>query len=285
MTKYSQFEIDKIISRGSVKQKARLFVRDRMGYHGTGFIMSYDDIERLTQSVQENDRDKWDELTSFGLRLENGFKDLALIVKNVTRDRNNLQSTLRTLRDFEILEEAVNSLMYPSEYYKTGPNPKYFLEYRYLNPPDIPTGLSLVSPTRDEEGFVDFHLTGEGSLSEKAMALRDSMRQSMKTYLCYEYAMRERFKELHLDIPEYEETLERFRKEIEIPVSLSLRFEGVQDNRTYQVGECNLKDREPKEYPFPAVRDRVEDYSVRVSDIDLTTNENKEFINTCYSQI
>ena len=107
----------------------------------------------------------------------------------------------------------------------------------------------------------------------------------MRLYLCYEVAIRRRIPELGLSVPEYESLLTRYREVVEEPVSVSLRWAGVQDNRTYQLGETNLKDRDPQEYPFPSLRRLIEDFSVRYQDIDLESIENQQEIKRLYEQI
>ena len=292
-TRYSQREIDRIIESGSVKQRARLAIRDRMGYHGAGFILTYEQVERLNLSVQDIiERKQWEDLTSRGLRLENGFKDLKLILRDLSRDRENLLTTLRTIRDFELLEEIINKLIDPQEeslFRATDPQSIDFLSQISLdNMRDrriSSKGFSLIKPTLDPSNHLNLNLTGEDSLTERAKFLRGELMERMREYLCYEVAMRQRISELKLDIPEYEEVLMANREIVEQPVSMSLRFEGVQDNRTYQIGEANLKDRDPQEYPFPSLSDLIEDYSVRPQDIDLDSEENQEFINKCYNQL
>ena len=109
--KYIKKEIEKIIEKGSVSKKATLFLRDRMGYFGSGFILTYEEIERLTLSVKPEKRKEWESYISFGLRLENGFKDLDRFLRELTGYRETLLRTLTEIRDFEILEECLNKLV------------------------------------------------------------------------------------------------------------------------------------------------------------------------------
>ena len=290
--RYSRDDIERIISSGSIKQKSRLYIRDRMGYFGQGFILTYGDIESLTLSVEAWKRREWEGFVSFGLRLENGFKDMNRGLERLRRNRADLLRTLSEIHDFEKLELALNKLLDPRLdpvlWSDIGENAKLLPELALTNLRErrIETdGFSLVSPRLDPSNHIDLGLSGEGSLRERAGEERDRLRNEMRFYLCYEIAIRRRIEELGLNIPEYESLMKQNREVIEEPVSMSLRWAGVQDNRTYQIGEANLKDREPQEHPFPSLMRMIEDYSVRPQDIDLDSIESKQEIKKIYEQI
>ena len=290
--RYLKQDIERIISSGSVKQKAELFLRDRMGYFGQGFILTYEDIDRLVLSVEgERDRKRWEGFVSMGLRLENGFKDMNRSLVQIQQKRANLLRTLSEINDFENLELLMNRLIDPNDrnlWESVGDpdSPLSDLALTNLRERGIPNiGFRLISPTLDSSNHISFNLTGDKSLRKRAETERDLLRAEMGFYLRYEVAIEERISELKLDIPEYGSLLRKNRRVVEEPVSMSLRWEGVQDNRTYQIGEANLKDKQPQDYPFPSLMRMIEDYSVRPQDIDLNSDENQMKIRETYNQI
>lgn len=291
--RYSQTDIDRIFDSGTIKQKSRLYLRDRMGYFGQGFILNFDDAKELPLSFEPWKRDEWEKYVSFGLRLENGFKDMSRSLERIRQDRFILLRTLSEIHDFEKLELLLNRLIDPDldpVLWDTIGEPETIVPrvaLENLRDRDIPIDKSfrLIDLTLDPSNHIDLHLSGDGSLREQAEKRRDILREEMRLYLCYEVAIRRRIPELGLSIPEYEDLLKKNREVIEEPVSLSLRWEGVQDNRTYQIGEANLKDRDPQEYPFPSLMRMIEDYSVRPQDIDLNSIENRNDIERLYHQI
>lgn len=290
--RYSQGDIERIFSSGTIKQKARLYIRDRMGYFGQGFILSPSEAEQLPLSFEAWKREEWEGFVSLGLRLENGFKDMSRSLERMKRDRADLLRTLWEIHDFEKIEVLLNRLLDPvidrtlwdSVGEQDCPIPQ--LALRNLMDRGVEMdGFFIVKPTLDSDNHINLNTSGEGSIRERAEKLRDRLRKEMRFYLCYEVAIRRRISELNLNIPEYENLLSQNREVVEEPVSMSLRWAGVQDNRTYQLGETNLKDKEPQEYPFPSLRRMIEDYSVRVGDIDLDSPENQKEINLTYEQI
>ena len=290
--RYSRGDIERIFSSGTIKQKARLYIRDRMGYFGQGFILSPSEAEQLPLSFEGWRREEWESFVSLGLRLENGFKDMSRSLERMKRNRADLLRTLWEIHDFEKIEVLLNRLLDPvidrtlwdSVGDQDCPIPQ--LALRNLMDRGVETdGFFIVKPTLDKDNHIDLHTSGAGSLRERADKLRNQLREEMRLYLCYEVAIRQRIEELGLNIPEYEDLLKENRKIVEEPVSISLRWEGVQDNRTYQFGETNLKDRDPQEYPFPSLRKMIEDYSVRHQDIDLDSDKNRKDIKELYEQI
>ena len=294
--RYSQGDIDRIFSSGTIKQKARLYIRDRMGYFGLGFILNPDEAERLPLSFEGWKRGEWEGFVSMALRIENGFKDMNRSLERLKNRRTNLLRTLTEIHDFEGLELLLNTILdsdLPSEEKDLDPQFEFKDEdgdgqvrRLRIGAGDLRTDrFRLIRPTLDSENRIDLHLSGENSLRERAEKERRIIRAEMTLYLRYEVAIRKRISEQNIVIPEYETLLKKNREVIEEPVSMSLRWEGVQDNRTYQIGEANLKDRDPQEYPFPSLMDLIEDYSVRVKDIDLDSVESQARIKEIYEQI
>lgn len=291
--RYSQTDIDRIFDSGTIKQKSRLYLRDRMGYFGQGFILNFDDAKELPLSFEPWKRDEWEKYVSFGLRLENGFKDMSRSLERIRQDRFILLRILSEIHDFEKLELLLNRLLDPD----LDPTlwddigepdsllPRLALDNLRERLIHEDKSFKLIDLTIDPSNHIDLNLSGDGSLREQAKKRRDILREEMRLYLCYEVAIKRRIPELGLSIPEYENLLKKNREVIEEPVSLSLRWEGVQDNRTYQIGEANLKDRDPQEYPFPSLMRMIEDYSVRPQDIDLNSIENRNDIERLYHQI
>ena len=290
--RYSEGDLDRIFSSGSIKQKARLYIRDRMGYFGQGFILSPSEAEQLPRSFEPWKRDEWEKYVSFALRLENGFKDMNRSLERIIRNRDDLLRTLFEIHDFEQLELLLNLFVDPDldpVLWDDIGEPDSLLprlaldnlRKRFIQD----NSFRLIDPGIDSSNHIDLHLSGDGSLRERAGKLRDRLRKEMRFYLCYEVAIRQRIPELGLSVPEYENLLKKNREVVEEPVSMSLRWAGVQDNRTYQLGETNLKDRNPQEYPFPSLMRMIEDYSVRPQDIDLNSPESKKEIKISYEQI
>ena len=288
-SEYSYRDIDRIIESNSVKQKIRLYLRDRVGYLGGKFILSYNDVKELTNSVREYDREEWDDKIGLGLRLENGFKDMNLYLTAFRTLKMMLQRDLIELMEFERYETIINKLlMEVSCIYGDNETPDQVRDMSMIKlerDEILLRNFAITKPRLTEDGDISLGLTGEMSLTEITKKDFENAKDQLRLYLCYEEAMKRRIKEFDLNIPEYEDILEHNRKEIERPVSMSVRFEGVQDNRAIQVGECNLKDKTPKEYPFPALRKMIEDYSIRVQDIDLSTAENQSRIMMTYNSI
>ena len=290
--RYSEGDLDRIFSSGSIKQKARLYIRDRMGYFGQGFILSPSEAEQLPRSFEPWKRDEWEKYVSFALRLENGFTDMNRSLERIIRNRDDLLRTLFEIHDFEQLELLLNLFVDPDldpVLWDDIGEPDSLLprlaldnlRKRFIQD----NSFRLIDPGIDSSNHIDLHLSGDGSLRERAGKLRDRLRKEMRFYLCYEVAIRQRIPELGLSVPEYENLLKKNREVVEEPVSMSLRWAGVQDNRTYQLGETNLKDRNPQEYPFPSLMRMIEDYSVRPQDIDLNSPESKKEIKISYEQI
>lgn len=284
--RYSRTEIDRIISEGSIKQKSRLFLRDRMGYFGQGFILSYGDIEALTLSVDAVHRKEWEGNVSMGLRIENGFRDLSRFLNNLMTEKDNLSRTLTELMEFEKYEVIINKLLLSYDYGDATLDEIVNVSREKVKTRQISTkDFVLTRPYLTESGTMNLGLTGANSLTEKVKEGQRLVLYYLKYYLCYEEAMRQRISEFRINIPEYMDKIKENRVEVEKPTSMSIRFVGVQDNRGFQIGECNLKDKTPKEYPNPSLRDLIEDYSVRVQDIDLTTDECQKQIKEYYNSI
>lgn len=288
--KYTNKEIESIIDGNSVKKKTRLFLRDRMGYFGLGFILNYEQVEKLTLSVQtDEERSEWERIIGFGLRIENGFKDLGNIVSKIEIGKVLLSRYLMEIQDFERIETLINQLLTPSELdYMVSDDEK---AVEYLSSKTIKNrfidfeNYHLISPSFEEGKFLDLHLTGEGSLTEKAKDSYQDIRKKIEAYLCYEFAMMRKLQKWGLDLPEYDELFKSYKESIEMPVSISVRFSGVQDNRGYQLGECHLKEQEEKGIPYPALRDLVEDYSLSLAGFDPMEEETASKINKYYNQI
>lgn len=288
--RYNQREIEGIIGSGSIKQRALLYLRDRMGFYGAGFILSYNQVDRLSLSVSDPDkRRRWVDYISFGLRIENGFKDIELNLRTLTRVRGELGTLLRMIQDFELIEVTMNKLLTPGEPAlwdgdMTDRERISQTALDFIRDKRIPSsGFNYIRPSLDENNHLDLGLTGDKSLTEKAKEKQEDLRALLEDCLCYEVALRKRIKESKLIIPEYEVVLKKFREILETPVSFNLRFRGAQDNRVYLLEDD--PDKQEKEFPFPALRDLIEDYSVRVDDIDLKSDESLDKINNFYNQI
>lgn len=231
-----------------------------MGYHGQGFILpSYERAKELSQSVRPVDRMEWEERISMGLRIENSFRDLQIILLRVEEMKRDLLRTLTEIQEFENLEVLLNetSLVLGG--------------YDYLfNDEGLMGQFKLISPRppRFSQGF-SLGITGSDSLTEKARKEQEELREQIRTYLCYERAVLNVVQEFRPEIPEYLDYLKENHKKLETPLSLPLRFKGTQDD-----SDGIIKNR----IPFPALIDLLEDFSVRVSEISIEDEESSKII-------
>lgn len=287
--RYTLKEIQRIINDGSVGEKAKLYLRDRIGYFDSRFILSFGQPEELSKSVSPDDREIWEDLVSYGLRLENGLRDLLRLVIRIQSEKSGLSHSLIERVELEQYQDLLNDFLLVGN----NGDPTDIETQRKIRVGIIQQGLrnkhfTLTRPTIGEDGFINLNLDkGDGrfkTLREHSEDRLESLRGLLTEYLCYETAMRRRIKESNLRLPEYENLLKGLRENIDQPVSSMLRFVGVQDERLFQIGECHLKDG-PKGNPYPAMSNLIEDFSLRIEDIDLNKEEQIERINQIYKQI
>ena len=145
-------------------------------------------------------------------------------------------------------------------------------------------GFQLIRPEVKDK-TIDLNLQGKKGLTEQALEQRNETRREVWFYLCYEEAVYQALGQFKLKVPEYENLLKEYREQLTEDTLSPLRFVGVQDNRTFQVGECNLKDRDPQEYPYPSLRDEISDYSTRPQDVILQNEESRDKIIELFKQI
>lgn len=278
--RYSKTEIERIVSEGSIKQKARLFLRDRMGYSGTGFILDYPTIDRLLLSVDSMYRRDWVRYVSFGLRLENGFKDISNILRNIDRYRDELRVSILTILEFEKYEVILNKLLTPNDYFlgEDYEDLKGLTEERLRLRRIERVGFTMTAPHLEDDGTINLNLTGKGSATERADESVRLLRENMRDFVCYESAMRRRIEESEINVPEYEDLMTMNRQRASEPVSLSVRWSGSQDSRLFRLGPQEDR-RDPLDLPFPALKDIVERYSVSLDDILPDDNLIKKIYN------
>lgn len=288
---YTPKEIEEIFDFGSVEEKATLFLRDRMGYfrQGLDFILDFGDPENLTDSIRPHEQTKWNEYISMGLRVENAFRDLNRFLIGAVHSRDILSQTLTLLTDFEEMEDILNETLLLS----TLNNP---IDQRTKD--DIETFHHLIygtaqytlsnrvftylRPTITQVADIDLNLretTNEEG--DKFQTLRQRVEYEwrncetwMRKFLFLVEAMRRRFQLMEIVLPEYEYLINQYSTTLETPLAGSLRFQGVQDERLFFLGDYD-KNRSI-DSPYPAMREIIEDYSIRLSDIDIDKIENKE---------
>jgi len=288
--RYSRKRIDRIIDEGQVREKISLFLRDRMGYYGKGFILNYSDIDRLSLSVSRiYDREEWVKQTGLGLRIENGFKDMNLSLERV---RGKYQTLLRTLSELVVIEkfeEDLNRILSPQRFGEdeegrplsdttpTSQEIRQAVSELTKNP--------LMRPSLDSWGNIDLGTQVEGGLRSRASEEQNDLRSETRFFLCYEDSMRRKLGEFGLPVPEYEEYLTELRGSLDsLLTGFPVRFRGEQDLREENIrGRVLL--REPEKYPFPSLRDMIENYSVRPEDIDLNDEESRSLRNDILTRI
>jgi len=292
--KYTPTKIQEIIEFGSVKDKAILFLRDRMGYfqNGLSFILDFGDPEILTDSVLSMDQRQWNEYISQGLRIENAFRDLNKFMMTATKFREDLSKTISILLDMEEMEEMTTDLLLMvGKHAKLHPKEDSELinNLRRANGEMVLLGrkFSHIDPTITEDGTIDLHLTKRGE-EDNFATLRDTMefertqaKEWMTRFLLFVEAMRRRFREMEIVLPEYEQLISAYTKLLDKPLMGSLRFQGVQERRLFHLGEY----KETGETPYPAMRDLIEDYSINISDIHPQREKHEELIITYYNSI
>lgn len=292
--KYTPTKIQEIIEFGSVKDKAILFLRDRMGYfqNGLSFILDFGDPEILTDSVLSMDQRQWNDYISQGLRIENAFRDLNKFMMTATRFRDDLSKTISILLDMEEMEEMTTDLLLMvGKHAKLHPkeDSELIKNLRRANGEMVLLGrkFSHIEPTITEDGTIDLHLTKRGE-EDTFTTLRDRMeyertqaKEWMTRFLLFVEAMRRRFREMEIVLPEYDQLISAYTKLLDKPMAGSLRFQGVQERRLFHLGEY----KETGETPYPAMRDLIEDYSINISDVHPQWEKHEELIITYYNSI
>ena len=292
--KYTPSKIQEIIDEGSVKDKAILFLRDRMGYfqNGLSFILDFGVPEILTNSVAPEDQHIWNEYISKGLRIENAFRDLNKFMMYANRFRDDLSRTISILLDMEELEETMTELLLMiGKHAKLNPKDDRGLieDLRKANGEWVLTGREFthIDPSITEDGTIDLHLTKRGE-EDQFPTLRDRMSFELERstdwmikFLLFVEAMRRRFKQFDLNLPEYEQLISAYTKTLDKPMFGSLRFQGVQERRLFHLGEYQ----ETGETPYPAMIDLIENYSINISQVNPNIRDNEELIIKYYKSI
>lgn len=292
--RYTPTKIQEIIDEGSVKEKAILFLRDRMGYfqYDLNFILDFGVPEELTNSVAPEDQQEWNDYISKGLRIENAFRDLNRFMMNANKYREDLYRTISYLLDMEEMEEMTTELLMMLEkhtklHYKE--QDELIKDLRRVNGEWVLLGreFSHIDPKITEDGTIDLHLTKRGE-EDHFPTLRDRMefehersRDWMVRFLLFAEAMRRRFKQFNLHLPEYDQLISAYTKVLDKPQSGSMRFQGLQDRRLFHLGGY----KNTGEIPYPAMRDLIEDYSLNINEIDPHIEDNEELIIKYYKSI
>lgn len=301
---YTQEDIEEIIFSGTTKEKATLFLRDRMGYfkYGIPFLLNIGEPEVLMDSVCPYELQEWNKYISWGLRIENGFKDLNRFLMILMTYRDDLSKILSEMSDLEGIEEAVNeTLLMSSLHNDLDPSDQAESQLlRDLRVIAIKQGFSnkhfnKIRPEITEDGYISFipevndlNLFGEKnefrSIKERAMSTYLYYKDWMMKYLCFEEAMRRRIKESKLKLPEYEKLLTAYRVGLDSikQEPHSLRYEGFQDVRLVLFGRDS---RSGKMFPYPAMIDLIEDLSVRSDEFDINSDESEKKIMSYYDSI
>lgn len=303
---YTEEDIDRIFYSGTTKEKATLFLRDRMGYfkYGIPFLLNFGEPETLMDSISPYDLKEWNKYISMGLRIENGFKDLSRFLIILISYRDDLSRILSELSDLEGVEEIVNeSLFHCSMNNPLDPNEKGDEELiKHLRRISLSLGLrnsylNKVRPVITPEGLFDFFPRQENlslfeedkkrtefrDLRERAMSAYLNYKEWVSNYLCFEEALKRRINSVKLKLPEYEKLLTNLRGGLDIRQEpRSLRYEGFQDVRLMMFGEGS---RSETMFPYPAMIDLIEDLSVRIEDVDLNTEENEKKIKEYFDSI
>lgn len=288
--RYSRRRIDRIIDEGQVREKISLFLRDRMGYYGKGFILNYSDIDRLSLSVSRiYDREEWVRQTGLGLRIENGFKDMNLSLERVRGKYQTLLKTLSELVVVEKIEEDLNRILSPQRFGEDEDGRPLFDMFPTSR--EIRQAVSemtespLMRPSLDSQGNLNLGTEVKGGLRTKASEEQEDLRSETRFFLCYEDSMRRKLGEFDLPVPEYEEYLSELRGSLDSLLNgVPVRFRGEQDLREDNIRERKIL-REPEKYPLPSLRGMIENYSVRPENIDLNDEESRSLKNDILTRI
>ena len=300
---YTEEEIDRIFYSGTTKEKATLYLRDRLGYFkfGIPFLLNKGEPEVLMDSVNPYELKEWNKYISMGLRIENGFKDLNRFLMILMSYRDDLSKILSEMSDLEGIEEVVNDSLLGL----SSKDPLLLSEDETEDFQRKIRGMTLsmsikhahfnkIKPVITPEGLFDFNPRPEvlnpfGDMKEfrgirdRAMSAYLYYKNWVSNYLCYEEAMRRRIKTAKIKLPEYEKLLTNLRGGLNVRQEPhSLRYEGFQDVRLIMFGEGS---RTGEMFPYPAMIDLIEDLSVRIEDIDLNTEENQKKIKEYFDSI
>lgn len=279
--RYSQRQIDDIIKRGSLKTKITLYLRDRMGYFGEGFILKYPDIDRLNSSISERDREVWDRKIGYGGRLENGFKDLGNLANRIGEEKIKISRILKEIQDLEQFEEIINRIVIDDRGHINSN-----ISQKLKNLQGIHLNLSELEFSPDS--LLDVNISKDGGLIRELHIRLANLTEMMFRFLCYVRAMEIKISEYKLtQIPEYINRLEVYMKFVADPVTLFAKYKGIQDVRPLKVKDSDPQGIGPsvKNCPFPALRNLMENYYISLDDIDMTTKKAKDQIKSTLTRL
>lgn len=284
--RYSQRQIDDIIRRGSLKTKITLYLRDRMGYFGEGFILQYSDIDRLNSSISETDREEWDKKIGYGSRLENGFKDLGNLANRIGGEKINISRILKEIQDFEQFEEMINRMAIDDKGHINSDISQKLKRLQGIH-------LNLSELEFSPDSLLNINMSKEGGLIRELQVKLAKLREMMFRFLCYVRAIEIKISEYKLtQIPEYINRLEVYMKFVGDPVVMLAKYRGVQDVRPLRVRTPLGQNSDPqgtgpsvKNTPFPSLKNLMEDYSINLDDIDMTTKKAKDQIKSTLTHL
>lgn len=315
-------KIEDIIKWGTTRDKAKLFLRDRMGYFkcGIDFILNFGEPEIISDSIPPQDQSEWNYFLSWGLRIENGFKDLIRFYDIVINKISELSTLLSQVSDIETIEEATNEAIIltssqikllnkegeqdikriqylRTEFLRLALDNRHFNK---LSPVVMDEGvLSLnCSLTETEKGLSDEdsvrlkhrnkllsnYLDTEihSDLRDRVVQAYKELRLSVRRYLIFELALKRRIDELKLSLPEYGHLIKYHTQRINRLLPLSLRYEGFSPDSLSLFDEESNQD---NSIPFPAMRDLIQDYSYKTTDVNLNEGDVKITFERYYKSI
>lgn len=299
--KYTPEKIKEILTEGSVRDKATLFLRDRMGYFqfDLHFILNFGEPEELMNSIAPHELREWNEYISMGLRIENAFRDLHRFMFIASDSRGEMIKLLSFLTDLEEMEDLLNETLLTGTLHNSlDPNVAPDLEtihklrFSTARHSLLNRTFSHLKPVLSDVGDIDINLRGTTieeddrfkTLKEKVDDKWWETEMWMRNVLLFIEALRRRFKMMDLILPEYEHLISQYMNVLDSPLAGHLRFEGVQDNRLFYLGDYD-KTSADIFTPYPAMREIIEDYSLRISEVDPKLDENEDTITRYFNSI
>lgn len=236
MRGYSEKEINDIITAGGVRQKARLYLRDRVSLlpEGTEYILDLDQQESLLNSVNLFERNEFNRLVCLGQRVEAGIISLYTELNIILSLRQALSERLVQKENLTNLETVINLILLeccPSD--ERDRTDASLVREKILSTMLEKVSFIQLDPVFDSDGFLDLKLRmmKDSSMMETSlMAGLDREYEQMKDYIIQETALKKFIETLEKfpDIPEYEEILETYKNKLRKPVLALVKETGRQ---------------------------------------------------------
>lgn len=212
-TRYTQREILTIIEGSSVKQKSRLYLRDRVSILplGPDFILQVGQPDQLLTSVLSVDQTEFNRVVSWGFRVETGVLNLFSILTEIRVLREQLREAEIHRLNLNRSEVLINEILTIATQDAKDPQGE---RVRILRQLPIGRPFADTETEFDQGGYLRIRTEGETEkdltqINRRIRTLRGNSERLIRIYLTHEIALR-RFIERGQrvpSIPEYEEIL------------------------------------------------------------------------------